>query len=303
MIDLFIKVDTGYHRAGVKPGTTELGSIVHRISATLEASGSARLRGFYSHAGHSYNTETTLGSLHLLQEEIEGLIRAAETASKILEQYNKARKNFVLSVGATPSATSVQDINSDLDPGSKFGDQAHNFLKFLERVKSTYFVELHAGVYPILDLQQVATRTKSPALGTELLTSDIALTILAEIASVYPDREEALLAAGTLALGREPCKSYPGWGKVTPWNTTAAESGKSTNRMIGRISQEHAILTRDEGSEDSAELHVGQKVRIWPNHACVAGAGGYGWYLIVDSTLPEHQRDTVVDVWVRCRGW
>lgn len=303
MIDLFIKVDTGYHRAGVKPGTTELESIIHRISATLEPSGSARLCGFYSHAGHSYNTETTLGSLHLLQEEIEGLIRAAETASNILEQYDKARKNFVLSVGATPSATSVQDIISNLNPGSKFGDQAHSFLKFLERVKSTYFIELHAGVYSILDLQQLATRTKSPALGTELLTSDIALTILAEIASVYPDREEALLAAGTLALGREPCKSYPGWGKVTPWNTTAADSGKSTNLMIGRISQEHALLTRDEGSKDSAELHVGQKIRIWPNHACVAGAGGYGWYLIVDSTLPEDQRDTVVDVWVRCRGW
>lgn len=231
------------------------------------------------------------------------MIRAAETAINILGQNDKARKNFILSVGATPSATSVQDIESNLQPGSKFSDEAQNFINFLERVKSAFYIELHAGVYPILDLQQLATRTKNPALGTELFTSDIALSILAEIASVYSDREEALLAAGTLALGREPCKSYPGWGKVTPWNTTCAESGKSTNWMIGRISQEHAVLTRDEGSEDYAELHVGQKVRLWPNHACVAGAGGYGWYLIVDSTLPEDQRDTVVDVWARCRGW
>ena len=124
------------------------------------------------------------------------------------------------------------------------------------------------------------------------------------MASLYPGREkpEALLAAGSLALGREPCKSYPGWGKVTPWNTTEATTGNGSGWMLGRISQEHGILTKDEDSKSQAELHVGQKVRIWPNHACIAGAG-YGWYLIVDSSLPEDQHETVVDVWIRCRGW
>lgn len=32
----------------------------------------------------------------------------------------------------------------------------------------------------------------------------------------------------------------------------------------------------------------------------VAGAG-FGWYLVVDSSLPG--QDEVVDVWVRWRGW
>jgi hypothetical protein len=53
--------------------------------------------------------------------------------------------------------------------------------------------------------------------------SSVAITVLAEIASLYPPRgksssPEALLTAGSLALGREPCKAYPGWGIVSPWN-------------------------------------------------------------------------------------
>jgi len=49
------------------------------------------------------------------------------------------------------------------------------------------------------------------------------------------------------------------------------------------------------GAEES-KLEVGQKVRIWPNHACISGAG-FGWYLVVDGG------DEIVDVWPRWRGW
>lgn len=270
--------------------------------STLEPSMIVKLRGFYSHAGHSYSTDTKLGSLFLLQDEIEGLARAAAIANGITQQNGRPNRRFILSVGATPSATSVQDIENDLGLDSTSSYQANGFLSCLKRVSEEHEIELHAGVYPILDLQQQATRTKKPYQDTELSTADIALTILAEVASVYPSRDEALIAAGTLALGREPCKSYPGWGKVTAWNTTFADSGKTVNWMIGRISQEHAILVKSREAEESAKLHVGQKVRILPNHACIAGAG-YGWYLVVDSGLPKDQCDVVVDVWVRCRGW
>lgn len=131
-------------------------------------------------------------------------------------------------------------------------------------------------------------------------TQDIALTILTEVTSVYSGREtpEALIAAGSLALGREPCKSYTGWGVVSGWGKPA----KSSGWIVGRISQEHGMLTKAPGAISQCELQVGDKVRIWPNHACIAGAG-YGWYFIVDSSLLEDQRDKVVDVWIRWRGW
>jgi len=151
-----------------------------------------------------------------------------------------------------------------------------------------------------------------------MLTWDnLALTIIAEIASVYPGRgkngeTEALIGAGTLALGREPCKAYPGWGIVTPWGRQGVQMPVGDvagyeGWGVGRISQEHGILTWRGGEGEALggngtgegmgeEFEVGQKVRIWPNHACIAGSG-YGWYLIVDGG------DEIVDVWVRWRGW
>jgi D-serine deaminase-like pyridoxal phosphate-dependent protein len=169
-----------------------------------------------------------------------------------------------------------------------------------------YTIELHAGVYPILDMQQLATKSSpsSTSTGTankEKSVSDIALTILAEVASVYPHRSppEALLAAGSLALGREPCKSYAGWGVVTDWNIASeAEGGdRASGWTVARISQEHGILQAGEGARG---LVVGQRVRIWPNHACIAGAG-FRYYLVVDSAVGSG--DEVVDVWGRCWGW
>ena len=69
------------------------------------------------------------------------------------------------------------------------------------------------------------------------------------------------------------------------------------------------MLTRDDaafgagakGRSAPTGLEVGQKVRVWPNHACIAGAM-FGWYLVVDSRLVGRE-DEVVDVWVRWRGW
>ncbi len=66
------------------------------------------------------------------------------------------------------------------------------------------------------------------------------------------------------------------------------------------VTYAHAQDLKEEGSPEE-KLEVGQKVRIWPNHSCITGAG-YDWYLIVDSTL-EGKEDEVVDVWPRWRGW
>ena len=303
-VRLFIKIDTGYHRAGIAPESPELEAIVHRIISDSEPARCAKLWGFYSHAGHSYNANSEFGAMSLLQQEILGLEVAANAANRILQQDDQPARGFVLSVGATPSASSIQNIGSHRTGTTRLTEQIADLKSEVSRVNQIHEIELHAGVYPFLDLQQLATHASPSASGKELSTADIALTILSEVASLYPNRKnpEALLAAGSLALGREPCKSYSGWGKVTSWNTTAADTDNGSGWMLGRISQEHGILTQDEDTESQVELCVGQKVRVWPNHACIAGAG-FQFYLIVDSDLPESQRDSIVDVWVRCRGW
>lgn len=136
---------------------------------------------------------------------------------------------------------------------------------------------------------------------------------------VYPTRNptgtsEALITAGSLALGREPVADkgvppgldYSGWGFLMPWGPALAGKQPALppggfprahdGWQVGRISQEHGILTWHGAAEDEAPLAVGDRVRVWPNHSCIAGAG-FDYYLVVDGG------DEVVDVWVRWRGW
>ena len=311
-LQVLIKVDTGYHRAGVAAGTENFNCLITTILEE-QTRGTVELLGFYSHAGHSYGGDTALGAMELLIEELEGLEKAARFAS-IARDHAPTRK-YVLSVGATPTATSVENMLGDLAQVEPLVVAEIAKLKtVVERINALHEIELHAGVYPFLDMQQLATQASPSALTTNsghknrgLSTTDIALTVLIEVASAYDSRDipEALIAAGSLALGREPCKSYNGWGIVSDWGMLTEHTEGRSGWQVGRISQEHGILTRDSQHRvglEPVELKIGQKLRIWPNHACVAGAG-FGWYLVVDSSLPENKRDQIVDVWVRCRGW
>ncbi|KAL5391517.1 hypothetical protein PMIN06_007405 [Paraphaeosphaeria minitans] len=292
-IGVFIKVDTGYQRAGMTTASQKFPRLIRKVVGTV----GEEFRGFYSHYGHSYAGNSEKDAAHGLISELEGL---EEAAAAIEENYLALLSNrIVLTVGATPTATAAMNMLS----GSP---RAAEFKTLLNRLKETFAVELHAGVYPLLDMQQVATHAR-PASGRAALTKDgVGIKVLLEISSVYDEREkpEALASAGSLALGREPCKSYPGWGIVTgelgnDGNVVYDERGDRTGWIVGRISQEHGILTWEGPEHDMKPLDIGSKVLVWPNHACVAGAG-FGWYLIVDTEKDSH---TVLDVWVRWRGW
>lgn len=308
----FIKIDTGYHRAGVAVGTAHFNRLITDVLKE-ESRGTVELLGFYSHAGHSYGGDSALGALGLLIVELEGLEKAAVYTS-MARDGAPTSKRYVLSVGATPTATSIENmLGNPLEAEPSVVAEIAKLKTVIERINATHTVEIHAGVYPFLDMQQLATQASPSALTTNLKsghsglsTADVGLTIMTEVASVYESRDipEALIAAGSLALGRDPCKSYNGWGIVSDWGMPTDHSEGRSGWQVGRISQEHGILTKDSQQEghELAELRVGQKLRIWPNHACVAGAG-FGWYLVVDSSLPEDRRDQIVDVWIRCRGW
>lgn len=306
--DIFIKVDMGYHRAGVLPQTEACSQLITAI-LNLEKEGVANLLGLYAHAGQSYGGGNRATALDFLRQEFESILVTAEAVHSIVPA-----KAIILSVGATPTSTSIRnllakDIDSDSEEGIAIAALKATIAAIRER---NCKIEIHAGVYPVLDCQQLATNALTTEGPNAMLTfDDLALTVVAEIASVYPGRgengsPEALIGSGSLALGREPCKAYPGWAILTPWNRAGVEMptttlAKHTGWKIGRISQEHGVLTWDGPKDEAEPLEVGMKVRVWPNHACVTGAG-YGWYLIVDSSR-EGKEDEIVDVWPRWRGW
>ncbi|KAL8846563.1 MAG: hypothetical protein Q9221_008356 [Calogaya cf. arnoldii] len=308
-LSVFIKIDTGYHRAGATPASAEFSDLVSRILDGKEDSVYMEFAGLYSHAGHSYGGSSASQAMDLLIQEIETLRKASAVIKSLRPKI--AHQQLSLSVGATPTATSVQNLTQLSDgPQAPDAKQTDALKDCIHQVKANHDkVELHAGVYPFLDMQQLATQASPSAskssTSAALSFSDIAFTILTEVTSVYGERAtpEALIAAGSFALGREPCKSYPGWGIVSNWGIDSTATTGRSGWQVGRISQEHGILTHDPSiTKGIAELSVGQKVRIFPNHACVAGAA-FDSYLVVDSDLPANRHGEILDLWARCRGW
>lgn len=302
-VPVFVKIDIGYHRAGVTAESPQLSDLAYAVASSQRV----ELLGFYTHMGNSYGVSSPEEALQCLTSEIRGLEEGALSFLKCtgagISAGADARK-ITLSLGASPTATAAQNI---LD-GS---ETAEHYRSVLEGVGRSFAVELHAGVYPLLDMQQLATRARplqSPVHPDQTLLSfsDLALRVLVEVASVYQDRDkpEALIAAGSIALGREPCKSYPGWGVVAPWPDKSSQvydpEGTKTGWIVGRISQEHGILIWEGPADDLRPLAIGQKLLVWPNHACISGPS-FGYYLVVDSELADP--DEIVDVWIRWRGW
>lgn len=319
----FLKIDVKYNRAGVIPGTPTYQSLLKDILSS-EAEGSCVLHGLYAHAGQSYYTRKDWDALMYLTDEFETL---SNVAKEIRGQ--SPGHALVLSVGATPTATALQhpDITtaaagaappSSTSSSEDAGARVATLSSLITALKGDGLdLEVHAGVYPTLDLQQLATHARD---GSLLSSGDIAITVVAEVASLYEGRgeggsTEALVNAGSLALGREPCKEdgeghYAGWGVVAPWGEAALKKSDPAPRefpavhggwQVGKISQEHGILAWKGARKAEVPLKFGQRVRIWPNHACIAGAG-YDHYLVVDSRRTGKE-DEVVDVWPRWNGW
>lgn len=300
---VYIKIDMGYRRAGVPPQSQVASQLISDVLKAEEVGG-AIFHGLYTHAGHSYSGNSRASAVDLLRQEFEALLVTAEQVRSAAP-----REKLILSVGATPTTTSIRNLLMQVSALTAGEQTAIAALKgTIKTIRSKDCeVELHAGVYPILDVQQLATH----ALSAQMLSwSDLALTIVAEVTSIYPSRgkggrSEALIAAGSLALGREPCKAYSGWGIVSPWNIPNAQNptaGPEDHQgwQVGRISQEHGILTWT-GDTEPTPLTIGQKIRIFPNHACIAGAG-FDYYLVFDSELAGSE-EKIVDVWPRWRGW
>ncbi|KAI4731559.1 hypothetical protein E4T49_00539 [Aureobasidium sp. EXF-10728] len=299
-VPLFIKIAAPISRAGLRPESASIKSLVQAIADTPKV----HLVGAYAHMGESYGSSSPQEALEFLMNEVRDARAGADQIAQALPKRSTGK--LTISLGATPTATAVQNALVETEWNQKFRD-------YIQEVQSTYHVEIHAGVYPVLDMQQLATRARPiSADGRPLLsTENIGLRVLVEVASTYDEREqpEALIAAGSIVLAREPCKSYPGWGVVTPWTNRSAPiehssvydpEGSKTGWIVGRISQEHGNLTWEGPTTGMRELEIGEKVMIWPNHACMAGPN-FGYYLVVDGD--ESDADKIVDVWPRWRGW
>ncbi len=105
--------------------------------------------------------------------------------------------------------------------------------------------EYRPGTYIYLDRFQV-----SKGVGT---TEDCALTVLATVVS-RPTPGRAVIDAGSKALTSDTL-GMTGFGEIVGMPGT----------LVTGMSEEHGVVTLENG----ADLSIGQRVRILPNHACV----------------------------------
>ena len=121
--DVFVKVDVGSRRAGVATRSAALAALVKRI----EASPSARLYGFYCHAGHSYGGRTRDAAETALQEELAGVLGAA----KLLP----ADREIVVSIGSTPTAHVLRSLGASVPSNLKLELHAGTLIPHQEETR------------------------------------------------------------------------------------------------------------------------------------------------------------------------
>jgi D-serine deaminase-like pyridoxal phosphate-dependent protein len=207
-LDVMLKVDVGLHRVGVPP--EDAPDYARRIADVP----GLRLRGVFTHAGHSYAGETPEAVAAVGRSEGEILAGAAAAIAAT------GLGPLEVSVGSTPSARSAMKVAG--------------------------VTECRPGNYVYHDASQVSLGT----CGLE----DCGLTILATVVSV-PAPGRAVVDAGSKTLSSDPLRPRAiGFGWIL--------GGAS---RLGRLSEEHGVIDVAPGDR----FHVGQRVRILPNHACV----------------------------------
>lgn len=164
-----------------------------------------------------------------------------------------------VSVGSTPTVTAAEDL--------------------------TGITEVRPGNYLFFDAFQAA-------VGSCRL-DDVAFSVLATVIGVYPGRRELVVNAGALALSKDPGPVHvdPGCGfgvVVDP-----ADQLPIPGLRVVSISQEHGVLRSDRPLASSWEL--GNRVRILPNHSCLAAACFDRFHVA--------RGNEIIDEWRPVRGW
>ncbi len=237
VFEVWLEVDTDGHRAGLAP---EGDALIATGRALHE--GGMKLGGVMTHAGASYELNTSAALEAMAEQERSRCVRAAER----LRAAGLPCAN--VSVGSTPTALSAQRLDG--------------------------VTEVRAGVYVFHDLVMVN-------VGVARM-SDVALSVLTTVIGHQKEKGWALVDAGWMAMSRDrgtqkQTHDY-GYGQVcdvdgNPVAGYVVDSANQEHGIIARIGEIDADI--------AARFPVGTMLRILPNHAC-ATAAQFPEYVAVD---------------------
>jgi D-serine deaminase-like pyridoxal phosphate-dependent protein len=230
----YLKVDCGYHRAGVDPGRPEAVELARRLARSRRL----RFAGLLTHSGHAYRARGRAALAAVAEEERRVM---AEFAARLAAEGLEVPE---VSVGSTPAMSAVAHLDG--------------------------VTEARPGNYAFYDRMQVG-------LGV-CTVADCALTVLTSVVSSPAGSDHSVVDAGALALSKDPGLPFaepPSMGEVL------TDGGLDPDLRLVSLSQEHGILSR--------RRPLGERLRILPNHSCLAAA--------CFDRLHVVRADSVLDVW------
>lgn len=146
--------------------------------------------------------------------------------------------------------------------------------------------EARPGNYAFFDAFQVAVGSCA--------VEDVAFSVLTTVIGAYPQRAELLLNAGALALSKDPGPVHVdpacGFGLIF----SADGSRPFPALKLVALTQEHGLV-RVSAATAVASFPVGSRLRILPNHSCLAAACFDRYHVL--------RGPAVVDEWKTVRGW
>ena len=107
--DVFLKVDCGYHRAGVDPADPDSA----RLATAMAESPAVHFQGLLTHAGHSYHARDLEEIRRIAAEEATCLTRFRALLGEELDEVTR-------SVGSTPTLSVIDDFSGadEVRPGN-----------------------------------------------------------------------------------------------------------------------------------------------------------------------------------------
>ncbi len=109
-LHVLLKVDCGYHRAGVDP----LSDQATQVARAITDSSSLRFDGILSHSGHAYDIKKARQAAEIAEQERSVMVHFDERLR------DEGIETATVSVGSTPSARAVRDLTgvTEMRPGN-----------------------------------------------------------------------------------------------------------------------------------------------------------------------------------------
>lgn len=263
-VDVWVKVDTGYGRTGIRWDATEQ---LQEVLAEIP-----RPTGLLTHTGHSYAVRGGRGLNDLFTETVARLGSAGQ---------GTGLSDLKLSVGDTPGCSAVEKFDGvdEIRPG--------NFVYYdlmqLQIGSCTEAQLAAAAVCPVVGLyperNQVVVHGGAVHLSKESLVREDGQRIFGQLGTLEGTLADTLAGTlpGTLAstlpgalAGTLPgplAGTLEGSSEVPPGGQSGGMGKVLHEAPVISLSQEHGVI--EAAPEICAQLQIGDLVMIWPVHSCL----------------------------------